>query len=289
MNVSIARATFLHAITPVHAGTGQVASVVDLPTARERATGWPFIPGSSLRGVLRDEARQLRSADWVRNVFGPEPDEKVDFSGRIHISDQLILFFPARSFFGTFAFITCPLALTRMIRDFSAIGVKPPFRGPVPVPGESQAHVLPDTALTRANKAYLEDLDLNATPDAQAKSIADGLAQVLFPQDSDIFLKRFALVSDAVFDFLCETATDISARIRLNDDTKTVEHGALWYEESVPAEAVFYGFAINAKYGHTEDSNVLQFFDQIDGRTIQIGGSAGVGRGLVRLIVGGKP
>jgi len=289
MNIALARTIFLHAITPVHCGIGQVASVVDLPTARERATGWPFIPGSSLRGVLRDEARQLRDADWVRNVFGPEPDEKVEFSGKIHISDELILLFPARSFFGTFAFITCPLALARMIRDLSSIGITPPFAGPVPVPGENQVHVLPDTVLTRAGKAYLEDIDLSATADPHAASIANGLGQILFPHDSDIFMKRFALVSDAVFNFLCETATDVSARIRLKVDTKTVDNHALWYEESVPAEAVFYGFVIAAKRAHGEEVDALQFFDQINGKTIQIGGSAGIGRGLVRLIVGGKP
>ena len=48
------RLVFVHAISPLHAGTGQGVGVIDLPVAREKATGLPYFPGSSLKGVLRD-------------------------------------------------------------------------------------------------------------------------------------------------------------------------------------------------------------------------------------------
>jgi len=48
-----AQLTFVHALSPLHAGIGQGAGVIDLPIAREKATGIPFLPGSSLKGALK--------------------------------------------------------------------------------------------------------------------------------------------------------------------------------------------------------------------------------------------
>ncbi len=45
----------LHALTALHVGAGQALGVVDLPLARARATHLPLVPGSALKGVLRDE------------------------------------------------------------------------------------------------------------------------------------------------------------------------------------------------------------------------------------------
>ena len=48
---------FVHALTSLHAGTGQGVGVIDLPIARERATDLPLVPGSSLKGCLREKYR----------------------------------------------------------------------------------------------------------------------------------------------------------------------------------------------------------------------------------------
>jgi CRISPR/Cas system CMR subunit Cmr4 (Cas7 group RAMP superfamily) len=55
----ITRPFLLHAFSPLHAGTGHAADVIDLPTARYKATGIPFVPGSSIKGVLRDARRTV--------------------------------------------------------------------------------------------------------------------------------------------------------------------------------------------------------------------------------------
>ena len=54
--------SFVHALSPLHAGTGQGAGILDLPIAREKATGLPFLPGSSLKGTLEHAARIPRIA-----------------------------------------------------------------------------------------------------------------------------------------------------------------------------------------------------------------------------------
>jgi len=63
-----ARLLFVHALSPLHAGTGQGSGVIDLPIAREKATGLPFVPGSSLKGVLRDACPK----EWQTKIFGPD-------------------------------------------------------------------------------------------------------------------------------------------------------------------------------------------------------------------------
>lgn len=51
---------FLHAQTSLHPGSGTALGVVDLPIQRERHTQWPLIPGSALKGILRDKCREKR-------------------------------------------------------------------------------------------------------------------------------------------------------------------------------------------------------------------------------------
>lgn len=271
-----ATVVYLHAITPVHSGTGQTVAVIDLPIAREKATGWPIIPGSSMKGVIRAAAPGDDKAKEA--VFGSQ-----DKAGEIVLTDQRILCLPVRSFFGTFAWVTCPLVLDRFVKDMAAIGAALPFTAAVPqVAGEDACTVCPGSKLVNAKKVYLEDLDLNPTEDAgDTKTIAEGIAKAVFSdqQSQQHFVERFAIVSDELFNFLSENGTEIAARIALNErGTTTGDGGNLWYEEAVPAETIFAGAALHANGG--DPKSVLGGMSYI-----QIGGNASVGRGLCRLIV----
>ena len=55
MNTSILG---LLAETSIHPGAGESAGFIDMPVAREGATGYPVIVGSSLKGALLDLARE---------------------------------------------------------------------------------------------------------------------------------------------------------------------------------------------------------------------------------------
>ncbi len=270
---------YLHAITPVHSGTGQTVAVIDLPIAREKATGWPIIPGSSIKGVVRATSTGDETAKEA--AFGSQ--EK---AGEIVLTDQRILCLPVRSYFGTFAWVTCPLVLRRFVNDMTAIGATPPFTGVPSVPpvanDQEPVLVCPGTKLVNGAKVYLEDLDLNRTGDAATATIAGGIAGALF---ADVaaqthFTERFAIVSDELFSFLSENATEVAARIALNErGTTTGDGGNLWYEEAVPAETIFAGAALHASSG--DPKTVLNGIS-----CVQIGGNASVGRGLCRVIVG---
>lgn len=65
------RLYFIHVLSPLHAGTGQGTGVIDLPIAREKATGIPYLPGSSVKGTLRDSTLisngKKKALFWARH------------------------------------------------------------------------------------------------------------------------------------------------------------------------------------------------------------------------------
>lgn len=281
-----AKAIFLHALTPVHSGTGQAVAVVDLPVAREKATGWPIIPASSLKGVLRDTLIDTAGKSWVDRAFGKDVREGGELeAGLLCFTDQRILCLAVRSYFGTFAYVTCPLVLERFQRDAQAFGIG---SGLDEVPkvedmGEQlSALVTPNSALLKNGKLYLEDIDLTAKASEEAQKIAQALAQWLFCEKPETFTQRFVMVSDEVFNFLSETAVEVTARIRLKDETKTVDKGALWYEEAVPAESIFSGMVLIADHFKKDVESLWKPFQP---SLVQIGGNSSVGRGLCRVVV----
>jgi CRISPR-associated protein Cmr4 len=264
------RLILLHALTPLHVGTGQAVGNVDLPIAREKATGFPIVPASALKGVLRDN---FNNQSWATQAFGD-----TDQAGAWVFTDLRILCLPVRSFFGVFAYATCPLILERLQRHAQVFGIKGFENLSVEVQGADIA-LASNSALGKGNKVYLEDLDLTAKQSPEADAVANAIAEKLLPNsERRYFTERFAVVSNDVFTFLSETATEVVARVRLEDNTKTVASGGLWYEEAVPAEAIFYGFI-----GATSAELSLASL-QID-QPLQIGGDATIGRGLCKVVI----
>jgi len=85
-----------------------------------------------------------------------------------------------------------------------------------------------------------------------------------------------------VFSFLLTTATEITARIRLEENSKTVAKGALWYEEALPAETILSGLVVATRVR----SNPTEVFATIQSATdkpLQVGGNATVGRGFCQM------
>ncbi len=258
-----AKTIFWQALTPVHPGTGQdSSSVIDLPVAREAATKFPLIPASSIKGVLRVG----RDDEASNRLFGSK-----DAAGELTLTDARLLLLPVRSYAGTFALITCPLVLQRFVRDQQALGLK---SLPVSIPVlESADALLPDsTAIKYDTKVILEDIDLEAK--SGAEELAQQLSLALFGKPELFLLERFALVSNDVFSYFSETGMEVIARVRLKSDSKTVQDRGLWYEEAIPAEAIFSSFALSK----TAD------FGELNKTHIQIGGQASVGRGLLRRL-----
>ncbi len=272
------RPFLLHALSPLHAGTGHAADVIDLPIARMKATGIPIVPGSSIKGVLRDACRQV---DYERTeaVFGPS-DDPAAHAGALIVGDARLLALPVRSFRGTFTWVSSPLLLRLAKRDLVASEL------PVPHMAGRSAQVASENVCVYQKRLYLEDIDLPAESSADVKTWAQRLAALAALED-DLFTRRFVVVDDDTMTFLWETATQVDARVRLDDATRTVAQGALWLEESLPPETLLTGLlaADRSRRPETEmtPDAVLDF--ALPKETIlQFGGKATIGRGRCRII-----
>jgi len=279
----------LHAITGLHVGTGQGIGVIDMPIARERASNLPLVPGSGIKGVLRDESREkedLDKNDYLA-LFGPEAGEKAsDFAGALAVSDARLLCLPIRSWKGTFAWVTCPMILRRYQRDIDN-------NLTIPTLQTNTATYCGETVLAEDSKVYLEDLDIEAKSTPETDSWANIIAEQIFADDEswqEQFKQHFLVIHDDAFDFLSETATEIRARIRIQEDTRTVQQGALWYEEYLPAETILWGTLAADKPRNSSEKSVNELLDLLpDNKTrLQIGGNATIGAGQVRWIMGGE-
>jgi CRISPR-associated protein Cmr4 len=279
MTNSKAKAVYLHALTPLHVGTGQAVANLDLPIAREKATGFPLIPASAFKGVLRD---YFSSQNWASTAFG-----STEQAGALAFTDLHLLCLPVRSYHGTFAYVTCPLVLHRYNRAVRALGARKTLPN-VPDVSDESANlmiILPtsESVLAHNGQVYLEDLDLRVEVRQNVSETAQRMAETFFKDKHKLFVERFAIVSDSTFSFLAETATEVVARVRLQDETKTVAQGALWYEEMLPAESLLYGFITVADH-FRQDTNPLQQLPNSE-FTLQIGGDATIGRGVCRVVI----
>ena len=271
----------LHALSPLHAGTGHAADVIDRPTARRKATGSPFVPGSSIKGVLRDARGAADGAKdpKLEAVFGPPTTNASDHAGALVVGDARLLALPVRSFRGTFAWTTSPLLLALARRDLVAAPAVPSIQ-------DRGAKVVPGSVCLHQRRLYLEDLDL---PTDEVSEIAPWAALLapLVSLDDDIFTKRFAVVDDETMTFLWETSTQVDARVRIDASTRTVASGALWLEESLPPETLLVGLLAgdqSRKPGvQMKPEQVLDH--ALPGeQVLQFGGKATVGRGRCRIV-----
>jgi CRISPR-associated protein Cmr4 len=241
---------FYQTVTPLHVGCGQDVGVVDLPVIRERTTGYPFIPGSGIRGSLRQVfgSRDAGSVPWL---FGPTAEESETgprHAGCVAVHDARLLLFPVRSDRAPFLWITCPAVLHRFSRD-AQVFLAEPGAWPAPAaasPGDEKLlgpfliqGAAPDEASQNEVKVYLEEMDfLVLAPPPDLSPWLAALGSALGVAD---LAERTAVVSDGTFHYFVTHATQVLQHNRLTS-AKTVAQGQLFSVESVPPEAVFYGF-----------------------------------------------
>jgi CRISPR-associated protein Cmr4 len=86
---------------------------------------------------------------------------------------------------------------------------------------------------------------------------------------------------------LIDNATEITTRIKLKENTKTVDTdtGGLWYEEALPCETILYGLALATpvKASGMTDQGVFDELTTLMNKAVQLGGKATVGRGMCRV------
>lgn len=153
----------------------------------------------------------------------------------------------------------------------------------------------------RNNEAFvLEEFEFRTKPGApDPTEVATWIANCLLPNRPEYAgtLKRFmthlVVLHDDDFTHFARYATEVTARIKLNYDTKTVSEGALFYQEFLPAEALMYAVVpVNQARGRAGTKADILFdrlhSDLVKAKVLQIGGDETTGKGYcgVRLTAG---
>lgn len=290
----------LQNLSALHVGTGQGVGVVDLPIARSKSTNLPLVPGSAIKGVLRDElaSQEFLQPNDIQTLFGPDTSLEDAHAGAIAFGDANLLLLPIRSFAGTVAYATCPFILRQYKRDNTSNTADlqiPQLAGSDDDTVSARVTVGSSLIVQGTDRIALEDLDIQAYDNDSTQKWADAITESLYPENSKDYedwrtqvASRFVILPDDIFSFLADTATEIRTRIRIDRKTRTVQQGALWTEENLPADSVFWGvLGVSQSRKKSDDRSAQNLADLLPKQEIkiQIGGKHTVGRGFCRLLL----
>ena len=283
---------FIHAISPLHVGSGQGIGLVDMPIARERISNYPIIPGSGLKGCLRASNKSNTEV-----IFGSEDADENAFAGAVSIGDARIVAVPVRSLGGTFCWATSKLALERFKRDANIIGISdlPDIENV----DENHISLTANSKLVfeidKENRVILEEQVFEPSHSNNTDKWASAISQMVWKHDDDSktwqknFKQRFAILPELAFNHIIEFGMEVVARIKIDQETGITQKGALWYEEYLPAETILSTIiSASASKKKGNDMTGQEILDVIlykrENNIIQIGGNTTVGKGLCRLI-----
>lgn len=290
----------------------------ELADLRERLSQATDDQKTQLETQIKDceeKRKKLLHKSGILAVFGPETNEADTHSGALSFTEARIILFPVRSLFGVFAWVTCSQVLARLQRDLKIAEQSVNWKVP-PQPEIGEAWIVEDSTVTdQANESIvLEEYTFTRKACPDASQIAKWLAEYAFPNDNaHIYWKNrlyeekngkvysnLVILRDEDFRDFTLFGTEVITRIRIDPVKGTVAHGALWTEEHLPSDTLLYTLALAAdprvadgqlpdnlkKNGKGAAEQVLGYLTgKVEGKLVQMGGDATVGRGLVRVRV----
>jgi CRISPR-associated protein Cmr4 len=273
----LTRLLYLFTRTPLHVGAGASVGAIDLPVQRERHTGFPVLPASSLKGTFADvwneELRSNKKDELVRILtkgagepedytapnlawlFGSD-DANDAWAGAVQFSEAKLLAFPLRSARGSFAWITCPLILRRALRDGvlkDATGdclaiADEAFSALQGETGDQNALLALDGPLAlrppehQAAEARVVLEEYTFTHRGELPAGVGGALQGLLPDDPvwKEVASRLVILSDGMMSFFARNACEVAQHVCISDETGAAKRGGLFDQENVPSETLFY-------------------------------------------------
>ena len=300
---------FLYAVSPVHMGAGSATGIIDNPIQRERHTNHPCFAGSGIKGAVRHGFKAIGGdPELIDRLFGPESKSGELHAGAVSFGDGQLVAFPVRCLKNGYVYATCPQALARTQRLLGLVGVGTGWEIPTVLEGRCvviNPQLLSQDKKTKGQKLHLEAFEYQADADNTKglEVLAKDLAGRALPQDGGYAFFRDKLktdlivLSDTDFAYFAEHATLVEPHVRINDATGTADDGGLFYTENLPPESLLTAplFASRTRVGKEGDDEMMakevmpKIAHVIDGKTLQIGGDATTGRGLVvaRVTLGG--
>ncbi len=311
------RILYLFTRTPLHVGAGASVGAIDQPIIRERHTGFPVIPGTTLKGSIADHwpltlrnskgalVRLTTKNDGEKTVidqldpshaawlFGSD-DANVSFAGALQFSEARLLAFPIRSAKGSFAWITCPLLLQRAARDgVIASTMLQGLTEPKDEEATFDAGAASRLALSSPSgpQIVLEEYAFKSARNwLGLAKLGEALAALLAADPIwDEVKDRLVILSNGMMSFFARNACEVAQHVRIDDETGTAAGGALFNQENVPSETMFYSVlqafdertGTKAKTeGRKAERAIEEFARKVkEGQVFQFGGDASTGLG----------
>ncbi len=270
--------------TFIHPGSGQSLGAIDLPVARERASGLPYIAGSSMKGAFRqvhddraqketDKEKREGLKNKIYKYFGKELGS--EGAGAVLFSDARLLILPVRSLTTRFVLLTCPMLLRRLDRDLERIGDA--GLGPATLSVDAEVMLVHPESPLIETEHYLEDRSFKAKRlNAETIQGVDYLLGKVVGDAAKEMRKFVGIVSDDDFLWFCSFGLHVQARNNL--DKRKVSKN-LWYEELLSPDTVFYTMlGDRLADGDSCAEDVLAEL-----KYLQVGGNETLGQGWFRL------
>lgn len=282
------RVGYLYSLAPLHpGGEGDLGNILDI--VREVHTNFPYVPGSSLRGCLRDEvkysASKAISEAIANNLFGKELDTGTGTMGvhQVWFGDARLLWIPMRTMAegndpqtskDAFTWVSCPT----LLRDHALVSRKAvPHFPQYPVGTRSGTYWVADSQIQveSMTSELKQAIDLSVW------------AESLTGEVKTIWETNRIVLPDSVFEILMEHAlwtqirNKITDNLQTEDDIESSGTEAFWTDICIPRDTILY-----FSWGYRKDKTVLESdhnsLKQVLQGLFQVGGQANVGRGWVQ-------
>ena len=306
----IAKPFFMICQTPMHVGSGNDLGIIDLPIQREKETGFPKIEASSLKGSIRESFDEKFGQDDENLNFAFGPINNNDsYASALGFTDARILLFPVKSMRGVYAYITCEKVLHRFLLDLNYAEIDDKFTIPQKNTVSTDSNLIIEGKGGSENVS-LEEYTFKINKDDKCTELGKWLSRNIVPE-GELFnymrekVKRdIIVVDDSDFRDFINLSTEVITRTKIDSKTGTVEDGALFTEEFLPAETVMYSLALASPIfadenkkpnmfkaeeskdkdkGKEEAQKVMDYFVKNLKEVIQIGGDATLGKGITRI------
>ena len=278
------RIGYLYSLAPIHpGGEGDLGNVLDI--VREVHTNFPYIPGSSLRGCLRDEVKfadPVSGKDIADRLFGKELDTGTGTMG-VHqawFGDARLLWVPMRTMSlngseDAFTWVSCH----SLVRDYALVSQKAlPNFPKQPVGNRQGTYWVADSQVKVERTFSSEQIQAMALP-VWADSLK-GEVKAVWEQNRIV-------LPDSDFEILMEHAlwtqirNKLTAENQSNGKTQAGSAEVFWTDICIPRDTILY-----FPWGYRKDKTIEQTDHDVLKTVIQglfqVGGQANVGRGWVQ-------
>ncbi|PMB42310.1 type III-B CRISPR module RAMP protein Cmr4 [Fischerella thermalis CCMEE 5319] len=273
------RVGYIYSLAPIHCGgEGDLGNILEI--AREVHTNFPYVPGSSLRGTLRDEVK-LQDETAADILFGKELDKQGQMGvHQVWFGDARLLWVPMRTMSmnggrDVFSWVSCH----SLIRDHAIIAQQSSVIFPNQAVGTS-----PGTYLVADAQIQVTQM---STEQKQATSLAGIWPNSLKNAVQPTWEKNRIVLPDADFQVLMEHSLWTQIRNKIQDETTGANQAGsaevFWTDVCIPRDTIFYfswGYSLlKEKPVRPEQHDLLMGVLQ---GLFQVGGQANVGRGWVQ-------